>query len=265
MPRGPITIFCCSPPRPLQASGAGDSASPTRWVSWSRSACWRFSSACGRRSISNWLQMPTTILGLATANTLAAALGGATHANTTVNGLGERAGNAAPEEVVLGLRKLYGFQVEVDLSRFPALSQRVAAAANRPLSWHKSLSAKVRSPTRPASMDGFAREPAHYQGVDPAELGRSHRLVLGKHSGTRAVVQFYRDPASLSPRQAGVVLQRIRAFVGQHKRLPESAELETFLPRTQRRSTSPALTFFNVPPTPRCHHDRDCPAMDQPR
>ncbi|HPE72918.1 MAG TPA: homocitrate synthase, partial [Candidatus Competibacter sp.] len=59
-------------------------------------------------------------LGLATANTLAAALGGATHANTTVNGLGERAGNAALEEVVLGLRKLYGFQVEVDLSRFPA-------------------------------------------------------------------------------------------------------------------------------------------------
>jgi homocitrate synthase NifV len=78
-------------------------------------------------------------LGLATANTLAAALGGATHVNTTVNGLGERAGNAALEEVVLGLRKLYGFRIDVDLSRFPALSQRVAAAANRPLSWHKSL------------------------------------------------------------------------------------------------------------------------------
>ncbi|HRZ06889.1 MAG TPA: homocitrate synthase, partial [Candidatus Competibacteraceae bacterium] len=65
-------------------------------------------------------------LGLATANTLAAALGGATHANTTVNGLGERAGNAALEEVVMGLRQLYGFQMNIDLSRFPALSQRVA-------------------------------------------------------------------------------------------------------------------------------------------
>ncbi len=51
-------------------------------------------------------------LGLATANTLAAVVGGATHVNTTVNGLGERAGNAALEEVVLGLRKLYGFKVE---------------------------------------------------------------------------------------------------------------------------------------------------------
>lgn len=169
-------------------------------------------------------------LGLATANTLAAALGGATHANTTVNGLGERAGNAALEEVVLGLRKLYGFQVEVDLSRFPALSQRVAAAANRPLSWHKSLVGEGAF-THEAGIhvDGLLKNPLNYQGVDPAELGRSHRLVLGKHSGTRAVVQFYRDLGiALSPRQAGVVLQRIRAFVGQHKRLPESAELETF-------------------------------------
>jgi homocitrate synthase NifV len=58
-------------------------------------------------------------LGLATANTLAAVVGGATHVNTTVNGLGERAGNAALEEVVLGLRQLYGFRVEVDLTDLP--------------------------------------------------------------------------------------------------------------------------------------------------
>ena len=169
-------------------------------------------------------------LGLATANTLAAALGGATHANTTVNGLGERAGNAALEEVVLGLRKLYGFRVEVDLSRFPALSQRVAAAANRPLSWHKSLVGEGAF-THEAGIhvDGLLKHPLNYQGVDPAELGRSHRLVLGKHSGAHAVVRFYRDLGiALSPRQAGVVLQRIRAFVCQHKRLPESTELEAF-------------------------------------
>jgi serine O-acetyltransferase len=61
-------------------------------------------------------------LGLATANTLAAAVAGATHVNTTVNGLGERAGNAALEEVVVGLRQLYGFETGVDLRDFPELS-----------------------------------------------------------------------------------------------------------------------------------------------
>ena len=169
-------------------------------------------------------------LGLATANTLAAAQGGATHVNTTVNGLGERAGNAALEEVVMGLRKLYGFRVEVDLSRFPALSHRVAAAANRPLSWHKSLVGEgVFTHEAGIHVDGLLKHPLNYQGVDPAELGRSHRLVLGKHSGTRAVLKVYRDLGiDLSHRQADALLRRVRAFVGQAKRLPELAELEAF-------------------------------------
>lgn len=169
-------------------------------------------------------------LGLATANTLAAALGGATHVNTTVNGLGERAGNAALEEVVIGLRKLYGFRVDIDLSCFPRLSQRVAAAANRPLSWHKSLVGEGAF-THEAGIhvDGLLKHPLNYQGVDPAELGRSHRLVLGKHSGTHAVLKFYGDLGiSLNNHQANAVLQQIRVFVSQHKRLPEVPDLEGF-------------------------------------
>jgi len=184
-------------------------------------------------------------LGLATANTLAAALGGATHVNTTVNGLGERAGNAALEEVVLGLRKLYGFQVDVDLSRFPALSRRVAAAANRPLSWQKSLVGEGAF-THEAGIhvDGLLKHPLNYQGVDPAELGRRHRLVLGKHSGLHAVRQFYHDLGIvLDDHQASALLQRVRAFVGRAKRPPEIFELEAFhhdLERALLSSLEPA-------------------------
>ncbi len=180
-------------------------------------------------------------LGLATANTLAAALGGATHVNTTVNGLGERAGNAALEEVVLGLRKLYGFQIDIDLSRFPALSQRVAAAANRPLSWNKSLVGEGAF-THEAGIhiDGLLKHPLNYQGVDPAELGRSHRLVLGKHSGTQAVLKVYRDLGiPLNQHQAKTILQGIRTFVGQHKRLPEPDELQVFYRNLDHRHSLP--------------------------
>lgn len=167
-------------------------------------------------------------LGLATANTLAAALGGATHVNTTVNGLGERAGNAALEEVVLGLRKLYGFQVDVDLTRFPALSQQVAAAAGRPLYWHKSLVGEGAF-THEAGIhvDGLLKHPLNYQGVDPAELGRAHRLVLGKHSGVHAVLKIYGDLGMpLSHHQATAVLKRIRAFVSSTKRSPGVRDLK---------------------------------------
>ena len=185
-------------------------------------------------------------LGLATANTLAAALGGATHANTTVNGLGERAGNAALEEVVMGLRKLYGFRIDVDLSHFPALSERVAAAANRPLSWQKSLVGEgVFTHEAGIHVDGLIKHPLNYQGVDPAELGRSHRLVLGKHSGAKAVLKVYRDLGiTLSIHQAGALLQRVRAFVGHHKRLPEPTELEAFHRHLESSSNSRAVTHL---------------------
>ena len=169
-------------------------------------------------------------LGLATANTLAAVVGGATHVNTTVNGLGERAGNAALEEVVLGLRKLYGFKVEVDLTRFAGLSNQVSAAAGRPLSWHKSLVGEgVFTHEAGIHVDGLLKHPLNYQGVDPAELGRTHRLVLGKHSGTRAVVKVYSDLGiALNRRQAAAVLQQVRAFVSRRKRSPEAPELRRF-------------------------------------
>ena len=65
-------------------------------------------------------------LGLATANTLAAVQAGARHINTTVNGLGERAGNAPLEEAVMALRHLYNLDTGIDTQRFPAISQLVA-------------------------------------------------------------------------------------------------------------------------------------------
>ena len=78
-------------------------------------------------------------LGLATANTLAAIHAGATHANTTVNGLGERAGNAPLEEVVMALRHLYGIESGIDCHRFPSISRLVAAASGRPVAANKSI------------------------------------------------------------------------------------------------------------------------------
>jgi homocitrate synthase NifV len=78
-------------------------------------------------------------LGLATANTLAAVRAGATHVNTTVHGLGERAGNAPLEEVVMGLRRFYQQGHEIDMTGFSTLSGLVERASGRSVGWHKSL------------------------------------------------------------------------------------------------------------------------------
>lgn len=171
-------------------------------------------------------------LGLATANTLAAVRGGATHVNTTVHGLGERAGNAALEEVAMGLKHLHGLSTGVDLSRFQALSDLVATASGKAVAWHKSLVGEGAF-THEAGIhvDGLLKDPRNYQGIDPAEMGRGHRLVLGKHSGRGAVRLAYAQllDLDLAPDQAERVLTLVRRFVTATKRSPERIDLLGFL------------------------------------
>jgi homocitrate synthase NifV len=170
-------------------------------------------------------------LGLATANTLAAAVGGATHVNTTVNGLGERAGNAALEEVTVGLTQLYGMETGVDLRNFTALSRQVATASGDTIGSRKSLIGRdVFSHEAGIHVDGLLKDPNNYQGVDPALVGRQHQLVLGKHSGSQGVMHAYRQlGVAINQVQAGRLLPLIRQFVSFNKRAPQSAELNQFL------------------------------------
>lgn len=171
-------------------------------------------------------------LGLATANTLAATRAGATHVNTTVHGLGERAGNAALEEVVIGLKHTQGVATGVDMSRFDGLSRLVARASGKPVAWHKSLVGQGAF-THEAGIhvDGLLKDPLNYQGIDPAEVGRMHALVLGKHSGRRSVCQVYGETLhlDLAPEEAERVLPLVRRFVTQTKRSPGTADLRRFL------------------------------------
>lgn len=166
-------------------------------------------------------------LGLATANSLAAAKAGATHLNTTVNGLGERAGNAPLEEVALGLTKLYGMHTGIDLTHFTALSACVAAASGRPVPWQKSVVGEgVFTHEAGIHVDGLLKDPETYQGFDPVEVGRSHKLVVGKHSGSHGVIAAYALMGlSLSPMEARALLPEIRAFAERAKRSPADQEL----------------------------------------
>ncbi|MFZ4537027.1 homocitrate synthase [Propionivibrio sp.] len=170
-------------------------------------------------------------MGLATANTLAACKAGATHVNTTVNGLGERAGNAPLEEVVLGLNKLHGIETGVDLKGFPALSSIVASASGRAVPWQKSVvGAGAFTHEAGIHVDGLLKHPDNYQCFDPQEVGQSHRIVLGKHSGSRAVEVVYAGLGiALAESESQALLPRIRNFVGKHKHSPETPDLRALL------------------------------------
>jgi len=167
-------------------------------------------------------------MGLATANSLSAALAGATHVNTTVNGLGERAGNAALEEVVIGLQQLYNFELDINLKAFQSLSDFVTQASGRPLSWHKSLVGEgVFMHEAGIHVDGILKDTNNYQGVDPSLFGREHQLILGKHSGSKGVVNAYHNLGIvISNSEAEILLGQIRLYVARSKKTPTSKNLE---------------------------------------
>ncbi|WP_454766020.1 homocitrate synthase [Cupriavidus campinensis] len=170
-------------------------------------------------------------LGLATANTLAALRAGATHANTTVNGLGERAGNAALEEVVMGTRHLLGRDTGVDTTALLGISRLVEQASGRNVSFNKSIvGGGVFTHESGIHTDGIAKHPTTYEGFDPAELGRQRSVVLGKHSGSQSVRQAYDAlGVNVAERLVPMLLNRIRHFAIQHKQAPSASDLYQFL------------------------------------
>lgn len=127
-------------------------------------------------------------LGLATANALAGVRAGARSVDVTVNGLGERAGNAALEEVALGLRLLLGADGGLDTTRLGELSALVAAAAGAPVPpWKAVVGRNAFAHEAGIHVDGVLEDPSLYEPFAPETVGAQRKVVVGKHSGRAAV------------------------------------------------------------------------------
>jgi 2-isopropylmalate synthase len=143
-------------------------------------------------------------LGLAVANTLAGVQAGATQVEATVNGLGERAGNAALEEVVMALRvrqTAFGVHTDVDVGEIGRSSRLVEELTGYRVQRNKAIvGASAFAHEAGIHQDGMLKDAATYQIMDPTELGLVMSLPLGKHSGRHA---FARACA-----EAGIELER---------------------------------------------------------
>ncbi len=153
-------------------------------------------------------------LGLATANTLAAIRAGARHASVTVLGLGERAGNAPLEEVCVALTRLGALTTGVAPRKLGALAQIVAKAANEIIPRAKSIVGEdIFTHESGIHVAGLLADVRTYQGLDPALLGRAHKMVIGKHSGA-AALRALCAPAGLDldAETAAIVLKKIKVL-----------------------------------------------------
>jgi len=167
-------------------------------------------------------------LGLATANTLSAVKGGATHASVTVIGLGERAGNAPLEEVAVALRQLYGRETGVVLTELGNVAAVVAAAAARPIPLNKAIVGDhIFTHESGIHVDGLLKDTRTYQSLDPRLLGRAHRFVIGKHSGLAAITASLADlQLQANPDEQRTILARVREHATANKG-PVTAEALT--------------------------------------
>lgn len=166
-------------------------------------------------------------LGMATANAIAGIRAGARFVNTTVNGLGERAGNAALEEVVMGLKHACGIETGIDTHRFRELSLMVAKASRRELpSWKAVVGERVFAHESGLHADGVLKDPHNYEGFDPAEVGLVRQIVVGKHSGASGMIERYRELGIVLSRDAaGLLLPVVRHEALRRKRDLNDREL----------------------------------------
>ena len=164
--------------------------------------------------------------GLAVANTLAAVEGGASQVQVTVNGLGERAGNADLAQTIMSLESIYGISTGIQTNRLMETSRLVSRFSGISL-----------IPTQPiVGENAFSHESGiHSHGViacsqtfepgimTPEMVGHQRRIKIGKHTGRHAVRQLLTD-AHLTPTEAQLdeIVERIKFIAGKGKRLTDA-------------------------------------------
>jgi len=137
-------------------------------------------------------------LGMAVANSLAAVKGGARQIECTINGLGERAGNAALEEIVMALRTrgdAMPYRTNIETTHLARASKIVSAAANFPVQYNKAIVGKnAFAHESGIHQDGMLKNAETYEIMTPASVGiKETTLVMGKHSGRAAFKDKLRE------------------------------------------------------------------------
>ncbi|GAA6616664.1 homocitrate synthase [Scytonema sp. NUACC26] len=176
--------------------------------------------------------------GLATANALAGIKAGATSVNTTVNGLGERAGNAALEEVVMSLKRIYGVNLGIDTPRLLELSRLVAQASGSTVPpWKAIVGENTFAHEAGIHAHGVLQNPLTYEPFAPEEVGWERRLVVGKHSGRHIVSNVLQQHGIfLNSEETKSVLEAVRQESVEKKRSLTVQELLNLAKEQQRYS-----------------------------
>ncbi|SFN57923.1 2-isopropylmalate synthase [Roseovarius lutimaris] len=162
-------------------------------------------------------------LGMATANALAAVAGGARQIECTINGLGERAGNTALEEVVMALKvrgDIMPYATGIDTTKIMNISRRVATVSGFPVQFNKAIVGKnAFAHESGIHQDGMLKNAETFEIMRPSDVGLAEtNIVMGKHSGRAALRSKLHDLGyDLADNQLNDVFVRFKELADRKK------------------------------------------------
>jgi D-citramalate synthase len=166
--------------------------------------------------------------GLSVANTIAALRAGATEAHVTVNGIGERAGNTALEEVVMVLEWMYKYDTGIKLEELYRISRLVSRLTGIPVAINKSLvGGNAFTHEAGIHVHGLLADTSTYEPLKPEIIGRERRIVLGKHAGKSSATLALKELGlEVDDNQLDEILARIKEL-GDHGKSVTDSDLHT--------------------------------------
>ena len=161
-------------------------------------------------------------LGLGVTNVLASLAAGADLVHATVNGIGERAGNVAIEEVAIALDHVYDIET-VDLKELYPLARVVSQATGVPLPPNKAvIGQNAFAHESGIHTDGTLKDERMYEPYPPEKVGRERRIVLGKHTGRAgARATLAEHGMSVSEAELADIVERVKAIGDRGKRVTD--------------------------------------------
>src|ERR1700751_2292025 len=164
-------------------------------------------------------------LGMAVANSLAGVKGGARQIECTINGIGERAGNAALEEVVMAMKvrnDAFPYATKIDATMLTRASKLVAAATSFPVQYNKAIVGRnAFAHESGIHQDGMLKNAQTYEIMTPESVGvKQTSLVMGKHSGRHAFVHKLEELGyELASNQLEDAFVRFKALADRKKQI----------------------------------------------
>ena len=185
--------------------------------------------------------------GIATANTLAAVKAGAHEVHVTMNGLGERGGNAALEEVVMGLTHFHDIRTEIKINKLYSTSRLVERVTGMPVSPTKAVVGE-NAFTHQAGIHTHAVlvYPPTYEPISPELVGHHRKLVFGKHVGSHAVKhELHRLGLKPTKRQVHEIFEQIKKL-GDRGKLVTDTELRAIIDSVMGRELEEIVKLIEL-------------------